>query len=241
MAESTTSATYHSDISRAAHGANGPSRTNGGLVDRMRESATSQLTAQKDRATDGLGSVARAVRSSTQQLREQDHETVAGYVEQIANQIERFSEGIRQKNVTELLDDAQRLARRQPAVFIASAFAVGLVAARFLKSSASDEPIGSQWRGSDLRGDSSAIRSRSGPSESDATMSASTTPGSAFASGTADRGPAERQYSGSTGESAAREAGGAAASATARAVRSSSESPTRPASQARQNDETARR
>lgn len=102
---------------------------------RMRDSAASQLAAQKDRATDQLGSVARAVRSSTQQLREQHHDTAAGYVDQIADQIERLSQGLRQKNLAELLDDAQRLARRQPAVFIASAFAVGLVAARFLKSS----------------------------------------------------------------------------------------------------------
>jgi hypothetical protein len=105
----------------------------------MRDSATTQLTSQKDRAIDGLGSVAQAVRSSTQQLRDGHHETAAGYVDQIANQIERLSRGLREKDVTELLDDAQRLARRQPAVFIASAFAAGVVAARFLKSSAPDQ------------------------------------------------------------------------------------------------------
>lgn len=108
-----------------------------GIVDRVKEQATSQLTSQKDRATDGLGSVASAVRQTTQTLRDQKHDTVAGYVEQAADQIERLSERLKNKDVSELLDDAQQLARRQPALFVGGAFALGLVGARFLKSSSS--------------------------------------------------------------------------------------------------------
>jgi len=108
-------------------------------VDRVRDKAAAQLSSQKDRATDGLGSVAQAVRQSTQQLRDQKHDTIAGYVEQAADQIEKFSQRLRDKDVGELLDDAQRLARRQPAVFIGSAFALGVIGARFLKSSSEDD------------------------------------------------------------------------------------------------------
>lgn len=107
-----------------------------GIVERVRDRATAQLSSQKDKATEGLGSVASAVRQTTQTLRDQHHDTVAQYVEQAADQIERFSQRLKQKDVTELLDDAQRLARRQPALFVGGAFAIGLVAARFLKSSA---------------------------------------------------------------------------------------------------------
>jgi HAMP domain-containing protein len=107
-----------------------------GIADRIRESATAQLSTQKDRATDGIGSVAQAVRGTTQQLREQQHETVARYVEQAADQLEKFSTTLKEKDVSELMRDAQALARRQPALFIGAAFAVGLVGARFLKSSA---------------------------------------------------------------------------------------------------------
>ena len=46
-----------------------------------------------------------------------------------------FSERLKNKDVTELLNDAQRLARRQPALFVGGAFALGLLGARFLKSS----------------------------------------------------------------------------------------------------------
>jgi hypothetical protein len=105
------------------------------IVDRVKERATAQLSTQKDRATDGLGSVAQAVRQTTQGLRDHHHDTVARYAEQAADQIERFSERLKHKNVTELLDDAQRLARRQPALFVGGAFAIGLLGARFLKSS----------------------------------------------------------------------------------------------------------
>jgi hypothetical protein len=107
----------------------------GRLAGRIRDTATKQLTTQKDRATEGIGNVVQAVRHSTQQLRDEQHDTAARFIEQAADQIERFSNQLKQKDVGELLDDAQRLARRQPALFIGSAFAVGLLGARFLKSS----------------------------------------------------------------------------------------------------------
>lgn len=108
---------------------------NSGIVDRVKQTATSQLSAQKDKATDGLGSVAQAVRQTTQGLRDHQQDTVAQYVDRAADQIERLSDRLKNKDVAELLDDAQRLARQQPALFIGGAFALGLVGARFLKSS----------------------------------------------------------------------------------------------------------
>ncbi len=107
-----------------------------GIVDRVRESTTSQLSRQKERASNGLGSVARAVRQSTQQLREQKHDTVAQYVEQAAGQLERLSTRLKEKNVDEFVADAQRFARQRPALFIGSAFALGVIGSRFFKSSA---------------------------------------------------------------------------------------------------------
>jgi hypothetical protein len=106
-----------------------------GLVDKIKERATSQLTTQKERATEGIGSLAQAVRQSTDRLRNEQHDTVAQYVERAAQQLERWSNDLREKDVTELLQGTQRLARRQPALFIGSSFAAGLLLARFLKSS----------------------------------------------------------------------------------------------------------
>lgn len=122
--------------SERASGSESQSRS--GIVDTVRERAAAQLTTQKDRALDGLGGVADAVRKTTQSLREQQHETLAGYVEQAADQIERFSRNLKNKDVGELVRDAQGLARRQPALFVGSAFAIGLLGARFFKSSSPD-------------------------------------------------------------------------------------------------------
>jgi hypothetical protein len=118
------------------------------IVNRVKDSATAQLSSQKDRGVDAISSVAGAVRSSTQRLREQQHDTLAGYVEKAADQIENFSRRLRDKNVDELATDVQRFARRQPAVFIGTAFAAGIVAARFLKSSRPRTAIrsGTDWR-----------------------------------------------------------------------------------------------
>ena len=114
------------------------------MADKVRERATAQLSTQKDKATEGLGGVAQAVRQTTEHLRSNQHETVARYAEQAADQIERFSQRLKDKDVSELLNDAQRLARRKPALFVGGAFAIGLLGARFLKSSAGAERNESQ-------------------------------------------------------------------------------------------------
>lgn len=105
------------------------------IVGRVRDQATNQLNTQKNKATEGLGNVVHAVRGTSQKLREEKHDTVARYVEQAANQIERFSNGLRQKDVGDLMNGAQRFARQRPALFVGSAFAAGLLGARFMKSS----------------------------------------------------------------------------------------------------------
>jgi len=106
-----------------------------GIVNRVKETATAQLASQKNRGTDALDRLAGAVRSTTRKLREERHDTVAGYIDHAANRIENWAERLREKDVEDLISDLHRLARRQPAVFIGSAFALGLLAGRFLKSS----------------------------------------------------------------------------------------------------------
>ncbi|CAN5473040.1 hypothetical protein BH23ACI1_BH23ACI1_02920 [soil metagenome] len=106
-----------------------------GVMDRVKETAAAQLSSQKDRATDGLGSLADAVRKTSQPLRENKQDTIARYVEKTADQIEQFSTRLRERDLGDLVNDAQRFARRQPALFIGGAFAVGVLATRFLKSS----------------------------------------------------------------------------------------------------------
>ena len=76
-----------------------------GLMDRVRSGATAQLSSTKDRATDGLGSLAQAVRQSTQPFRENQQDTIAQYIEKAADQLDRFSSHLRQRDINDIVDD----------------------------------------------------------------------------------------------------------------------------------------
>jgi hypothetical protein len=106
-----------------------------GMVDRVRDTAAAQLATQKTRATEALGSVAAALRQSSQPLRDNNQVMLADYAGKAADQLEQFSARVRDRDLTGLMDDVNRFARRQPALFVGAAFAAGVLAGRFLKSS----------------------------------------------------------------------------------------------------------
>jgi predicted transcriptional regulator len=119
----------------ASHTAPRTSRLFDQVKDQVKDRAASQLKQQKERVTARLGNVADAVRQSSQQLRDEHQDAVAQIVDRAADQLDRLSNHLRERDIGELVDDAQRLARQQPALFIGSSFAAGLLAARFIKAS----------------------------------------------------------------------------------------------------------
>ena len=108
----------------------------GEVFDQARAQATTLLEVQKERAVDGLDAVIHAAHQTGQQLREDGQETVARYADQAAQGAERLAGYLRGHEVGAMVDDAEDFARRQPQLFLAAGLALGLVAARFLKSSA---------------------------------------------------------------------------------------------------------
>ena len=107
-----------------------------GIATQIREKATSQVSAQKERLADTLSAGLRAVKQTTEQLREQDQATIAGYVDRGVSQAEAWVEDLRQRDAADIIRAVQEFGRRQPALLIAGSFALGVLAARFLKSSA---------------------------------------------------------------------------------------------------------
>ena len=93
-------------------------------IDRSRQDAASTLT-----------SVASTLKSSSSQLRDGDQPMASEYIERAAQQIERVAEYVQNADMGKMMSEVEDFARRRPAVFIGSAFAAGLLAARFLKSS----------------------------------------------------------------------------------------------------------
>jgi hypothetical protein len=82
-----------------------------------------------------MGSIAGAVRSTSEHLRQEDQPGVANLTDSLADQVERLSCYLRDRDLRAVRNDAENLARRQPGVTLGLALAIGMLAARFIKSS----------------------------------------------------------------------------------------------------------
>lgn len=105
------------------------------LVERAESEARSRLNAGKKDAALTLSSVASTLLNSSSQLKDEQQAMAGEYVGKAAEQIDRLAQYIQNADPGQLADEVQRFARRRPAVFIGAAFALGVIGARFLKSS----------------------------------------------------------------------------------------------------------
>jgi hypothetical protein len=112
----------------------------GNLVNQARTQVKTQLSSQKEKAAESLGSVAEAIRQTGSQLREQDQPMPVGqYADRAADMVDQVAAYLRNQEIDQMVGQVEDLARRQPAVFLGTAFAIGFMAARFLKSSSPTE------------------------------------------------------------------------------------------------------
>jgi hypothetical protein len=123
-------------MDHAAHAVDQAKQNAGQVVDQMREQASNRLVGQIGQTSEGLHSASEALRSVGQQLRQnaQAPAPIAQYADKAADQVERVSTYLRDKDLDRIVDDVERFARHNPATFIGGAFALGLLASRFLKS-----------------------------------------------------------------------------------------------------------
>jgi hypothetical protein len=113
----------------------------GQVLDQAQQQATTLLEGQKERAVDGLETVVHAAHETSQQLRQQGQETAANYTDQAAQRLERLAGYLRSHDVDELVDQAEDFARRKPQLFLVGGVTLGLLAARFFKSSARSRQV----------------------------------------------------------------------------------------------------
>jgi len=94
------------------------------------------VSRQKDQAADRLGGVAGAIRDVGNRLQEQDQAAGVGqYAMRAADQVDRLSHYLRDRDLNTFFRDTETFARRHPDVFLGGTFLAGLLLARFLKSS----------------------------------------------------------------------------------------------------------
>jgi hypothetical protein len=72
---------------------------------------------------------------TSEQLRERDQATFGEYAASAAEMVERFSGHLKERDINQMLWEIESFGRRQPALFMGGAFALGFLASRFLKSS----------------------------------------------------------------------------------------------------------
>ena len=95
----------------------------------------SKIGEGKDRVADNIDHVVSALRQSSEKIQGQDNDVIGRYVGTAANKLNDFSNYVRHNDVDQIVREVEGFARREPAIALGSAFAVGLILARFLKSS----------------------------------------------------------------------------------------------------------
>lgn len=105
-------------------------------TEEIKAKGKSQLDGYRETAADELEKVAHSAEAAARELEGQDTLGLSGYVSDMAQSMVRLSDNLRGKSVDELIHDVNRLARDNPALFIAGSIALGFGLTRFAKASA---------------------------------------------------------------------------------------------------------
>lgn len=103
--------------------------------ERAAERLNSQFDMQKVRAADSLSSVAQTLRGTTDGL---PVDGVGRYINEAADRVDDLAHYLQDHELADVVGTVEDFARRQPMVFIGGAFALGVLGARFLRSSSSN-------------------------------------------------------------------------------------------------------
>lgn len=107
----------------------------GQVKDQAKQTAQSQLATRKDQTAQGLTVVSSAVHDLANSLRQNDQtSSYAHYADRAADQIQRVSGYLGARDISQIADEAEDWARREPVLALGGAFVLGVLAARFIKS-----------------------------------------------------------------------------------------------------------
>jgi hypothetical protein len=108
------------------------------LLGAVRDSITALVDEQRNRAANEIDAFGEVLHRSVQALDHRGGTAVARYTDETGRQISQFADRLRHRSLAALTADLEHVARRWPLAFIAAAVGVGLLAGRFLVSSAPD-------------------------------------------------------------------------------------------------------
>lgn len=116
----------------------------GAVWQETREGVRSAVKEQQQAAAAGVGDFAGALRHAARELDGQEKASTARLADRAADGLERLSASLRSKDLDTMVGDVENFARREPALFLASAVAIGFLAVRFLKSSGTEAEAGAR-------------------------------------------------------------------------------------------------
>lgn len=111
-------------------------------LDSARDEARTRLERGKDTATESVGRTADALQRTADSLAEEGQDGLAQAMSVLARNLSELADGIEHRSLDDLSREARRLARENPALFIAGGVAIGVALTRFFKASATSPAEG---------------------------------------------------------------------------------------------------
>lgn len=108
-----------------------------GMASQAKGHVQNLVSERKDRAAEQIGNFAGSLRDAARKLEEGDGGATAlgRYATTAADQVDRVSQYLRDRDLDSFVRDAETFARRHPDVFLGGTFIAGLILARFFKAS----------------------------------------------------------------------------------------------------------
>ena len=108
------------------------------LLGTAREHGTEQFGRHRDSAAEQIENLAKTASAAAEELQDKDTLGISHYISDIAESLSAFATSMRGKSAEEMLQQAGRLARENPALFVTGSVAVGFGLSRFFRASSPD-------------------------------------------------------------------------------------------------------
>jgi hypothetical protein len=110
----------------------------------VEDAAVSKAEEGRHRVAEEVHRVGEALRTGAREMRDGEGDRTTDFIERLAEPVERVSQYLERHDTRELASDLEDFARRNQAVFLGGAFALGMMGARFLKASSGSRESGSR-------------------------------------------------------------------------------------------------
>jgi galactokinase/mevalonate kinase-like predicted kinase len=105
-------------------------------IEKAKAAGEQKLESGKQTVAEQAEKVAGVFDEAAKQLSQNDLESLAEYTNRFGSNVKTFADQLRNRNLDDLLRDAQNIARRSPGTFVLGSVALGFALSRFFKATA---------------------------------------------------------------------------------------------------------